>query len=109
MIIAKLQSSVRSGVLRELVHALGDADPGRQVEDRVDAVERPPHHLGGAEVTGDQVDLGVQVRGSHGLAVHLLDEAVERTHVVARADELVRQMGADEAGPARDENAFEQA
>jgi hypothetical protein len=96
---------VRRGVLGGLIHALADADPGAEVADGIDALERSAHDLAVTEVAGDQLDLVCEVGGALLLAaVHLLHEAVEGPHAVAGPHELVAQVRADEARSAGDQN-----
>src|SRR5207237_2027646 len=50
---------VRVRVLGDLVHALTDADAGREVGDRVDALDRASDRVGVADVADEELDLGV--------------------------------------------------
>ena len=95
---------VGGGVLGGLVHALADAHPRRQVDDRVDVLERAAHDLRVAHIAGDQLRVAGEVLGPLGVAVHLLDEAVEHAHAVARAQQPVHEMQADEPGSAGDQD-----
>ena len=96
---------VRGRVLGLLVHALTDADPGREVDDGIDALERAADDILAAHVAGEQLDVGAQVLRAVAL-VHLVDQHVERAHRVAGGEQLVREVGADEAGAAGDQDAF---
>jgi hypothetical protein len=78
------------------------------MDDGVDAVERPADSAGVAHVTHDELDIRIEVRGPRGRAVHLLDEAVERTDAMPLRKELVGEVRADEAGAARDQDQFSQ-
>ncbi len=91
------------GVLADLVHALADADPGREVDDAVDPVQRAPHGLRVADVADDELDVGRQVVRALALRVDLGVQHVEDAHALPRRQQLGRQVGADEAGPAGDE------
>jgi hypothetical protein len=97
---------VRAGVLGLLVHALPHADARCEVDDRVDALERTADDLLVADVSGDQLDVGCEVLGPLrlGVAVHLVDEDVERADGVARAEQLVGDVRADEPGATGDED-----
>ncbi len=99
---------VHRGVLGGLVHALADSDPGREMDDGVDPVDRAADDVGVAHVAGNQLDVSVQIVGPLGAVVHLLDEAVEHAHAVSGSDELVGEVRADEAGSAGDEDALGQ-
>jgi len=95
---------IGGGVLGRLVHALADAHPRGQVDDRVDPLEGAAHDLRVAHVAGDQLRVRSEVVRALRLAVHLLDQAVEHAHAVTRAQQLVDEMRADEPGAAGDQN-----
>ena len=97
---------VRARILGLLVHALADPDARGQMDHRVHAFERAAHDLVAAHVAGNQLDVVVQVVGPLRVAVHLVDEDVERPDGVALAQELVGHVRADEPGPAGDEHAL---
>ncbi len=85
----------------DLVHRLADAHRGRLVEHDLDAVERLRHGLPVADVAHEQLGLRVEVRGTlRARAVHLRIQVVEHAHAMARRDEGVHEVRADEAGAA---------
>jgi hypothetical protein len=99
---------VDRGVLRDLVHALPDADRGRQVDDRVDRAalgQRPAHRQRVAHVAAHQLDLGSEVgRAPLRLAVDLGQQAVEDPDPVPPLQQEVGEVRADEAGAAGDQD-----
>jgi hypothetical protein len=88
----------------DLVHRLPDADGGREVDDRVDAVEGIPHRITVAHVAGLELHLRVEVVRRLAVRVHLRVEVVERAHLVAVGEEPVGEVRADEAGAAGDQD-----
>jgi hypothetical protein len=74
---------VGTDVARDLVHALADAHLGGEVEDAVDAAERRPDRGGVADVAAHHLRPWRQGRAGLG-AMHLLQQAVEHAHLVAR-------------------------
>src|SRR5215211_495057 len=57
-----------------------------------------------ADVAADELDVGVEIVRAVAVLVHLRRQAVERTHAPAAREELVRNMGADEAGTSGDQH-----
>ena len=100
---------VRPRVLGLLVHALANANACGEVDDGIHAFERAADDLGVADVAGDKPDLGVEVVGSVRVAVHLFDQHVEGAHGVAGSQQLVGEVGADEARTAGDQDALSHA
>ena len=79
---------VHADVALDLVHRLADADGCREVDDGVDALERPS--AGVADVAVDEGDLG----GSRGLvAVDLRLEAVEDDDIVTAFESAPERRG----------------
>jgi hypothetical protein len=76
------------------------------VNDLVDAAERAQHRGLVAHVAGHQLDLGVQFGGSLALGMDLLDQAVEHANLAALLQQGARQMTANEAGAAGDQNGL---
>jgi hypothetical protein len=98
---------VDGGVVGNLIQARAGADEGGEVADGVDADEGLVDGAGVEHVADAQVDLGGEVGGADGVGtVHVRDEGVEDAHAMAAAQELVGQVGADEAGAAGDEDEF---
>ena len=71
-------------------------------------MERAADCVGVTDVADDELDIGIEVCGPRRRAVHLLDEAVERTNAMPLRKELVGEVRADEAGTARDQDQFSQ-
>ena len=77
------------------------------MEDRVDAAQRSANRRWITDVADDELDLAVEVVGTAaGVAVHLGREVVEHPDPVAVGEELVCEMGADEAGAAGNQDVF---
>ena len=74
------------------------------MHDRVDAFDGAAECVGVADVADDELDLGGEVFGPLAAAVYLRREVVERAHAVPVREQLVGEVRADEAGPARDED-----
>ena len=66
---------VAADVAFDLVHALADADLGREVEDEVDAAERPVHRVAVPHVALQEFDAFRQ--GCFLAGVGLLDQAID--------------------------------
>ena len=114
MVLERVQEDARAErvharVLGLLVRALADADARGEVDHRVDALERAADDLGVADVARNELDLGVEVVGPLRVAVHLLDQHVESAHGIPRSQQLVGEVGADEARTAGDQDALSHA
>jgi len=97
--------AVDRGVPSDLVHALPDADHRREVDDRVDADERVAQRERVAHVAHDQLDRVREVgRAMPPGPVDLRIERVEDPHPPPDAQELVREVGSDEAGAPGDQH-----
>ena len=72
---------------------------------RVDSGERAANQHRVADVSHEELDLGVEIRGTRpALPVHLRYERIQRAHTRAAREEQISEMGADESGAARDED-----
>ena len=97
---------VGRGVAFHLVHRLPDADLGGEMDDAVDPIDRAGDRGLVANVAADQLGIGAEHLRSIGLAVYLLDEAIEHPHLVAARQKFLGHRAADETGPARDQYTF---
>src|SRR2546426_10871368 len=77
-----------------LFRSLPDPDPGREVYDRVDAVDGPRDRVGIANVADEQLDLGTEVLRPLPAAVHLRREVVEHADAlpVSRSEEHTSEL-----------------
>jgi hypothetical protein len=74
------------------------------MDDGVDAVERPPKRLAVSDVADLELDVGREIVGARRVRVDLRRQIVERANAMAAREQLVGEVGADEARTARDEN-----
>ena len=88
-------------------HRLAVADHPAEVEDAVDAVECAVDGLAVAQVADEQLGLRVEV-SRDAVGVRERVEVVEHAHLLARRQQGVDEVGADEAGAAGDEDACHQ-
>ena len=94
---------VGADIAGDLVHRLPDAHLGGEVDDAVDALQRPVQRIAVADVAADQ--LGALRRQPHGVLVDLRHEGVEQPDGVAAGDQLVGDVAADKAGASGDEGS----
>ena len=85
-----------------LLLAGGIADDSRQVDDRVDAVERLLHRRGVADVALDQLKVAVLAARQQAVAAEA--EAVQHADMVAQIEQHRDQRGPDITSAAGDEN-----
>ena len=92
-------------VVGHVVHALADADPGRQMDDRIDAGQRALDRARVPDIARHALDLGVQIRGPGApLPMDLGIQNVEDPHPVALPEQLIAEMRSDEARAARNQH-----
>jgi hypothetical protein len=92
-------------VLADLVHALADSDSCRKVHDAVNIVQRAPHSICVTDVTADKLHLWVEIFRALSSGMNLGGERVEHSHLISALQQRLCQVGADEAGTARDQGA----
>jgi hypothetical protein len=95
-------------VVDDIAELLAQADHGRLVADRIDAVQGTVQHAGGlrvGQVGVEVLDVVAQVGGPAGMGARV--EAVEGDDLVAGLDQEVDDVAADEAGPAGDQDAHD--
>ncbi len=93
------------GILGDLIHALADADAGRQVDDAVDPLERGHHGIPIPHIAPDQLHVVREVRRRGAALVDLRVDVVQRPDLIAVGEEMIRQVGSDEAGATGDQNS----
>lgn len=98
--------SVDGCVVGYVVHALSDADGRSEMEDGVDAVERPFDRRRVPHVSDDELDVRGEVRGPPAIAAMNLRcqvQVIERAYAIPVREQLVGQVRADEAGATGDQ------
>jgi hypothetical protein len=76
--------------MRDLVHALPDADGGREVINGIDASERASEGVTIAHIADNELDFRVEIfRALSVVPVYLRREMIERTHAIAAREKLV--------------------
>jgi hypothetical protein len=91
--------------LRDLVHALTDADGSREMEDAIDAGKRRPHRRGIAHIAAAEFDIVIEVGGTDEVrSVNLRKQIIERSDAIASAQQIVGQMRADKSRAAGDQH-----
>ena len=99
---------VVADVVDHVAELPAQADHGRLMADRVDAVQGAVQHVGGSrvgEVGVDVLDVVAQVGGAAGVGPGV--EPVEGDDLVAGIDQEVDDVAADEAGPAGDQDTHD--
>ena len=75
------------------------------MEHRANTVQRPAYNVALTDIPRNELHLGRQVGGrTIRPTVHLRHQAVEDPHFVARGQQLIRDMRADETRTARDQD-----
>ena len=87
------------------IHALSDADLGREMHHRVGALHGARHGRGVTHVALDQLNL-LQNRIGRTVPMHLVDQAVEHAHGFAALKQCLREMTANEPGASGNQNPF---
>lgn len=95
---------IGSRVTRDFIHALPDADFGRQMKHRIDAAQRLSHRVAVADVAADEFHFVVKIFGTRAIVVHLLRQRVESAHAVAARQQFVGEMRPQKPGAAHDKN-----
>src|SRR5947209_9007868 len=90
------------------VHRLADADLGGEMDHAVGAFQRASDHVLVADIAADQLGVVGEIVGTLAIAVDLLDQAVEHSHLIAAAKQFLANGPADESGAAGDEHSFTQ-
>src|SRR5207253_1007257 len=88
------------------VHRLAHADFRGEMHDAVDALERVCHDVLVADVADDQLGVVGQVERPFSIPMHLLDQAIEHTNLVAASKELTCDSAANEPGATRHQYSF---
>jgi hypothetical protein len=92
-------------VALDLVHALTDADHGRQVQHGVDSAQRALERRAVTDVATDELDFRREVGGRpRERSVDLQGAVIEHPDPVAGRQKMIGNVGADEARTASDQN-----
>src|SRR5207302_1527554 len=84
-------------------HRLAYAHGRRQMEDHVNAFQRPVYSIRIAHIALDQLRFSREITGKL-IAVDLRRQVVKDANVVSGGDQGIRQMRSHESGSARDQN-----
>ena len=97
---------VHRDVAIDRIHALTNPHFSREVDDGVDPLERRRDPIQVAYVRPNELHVVKDRAAADGVAVHLVDEAVEHSHLMAPRQQGLNDMAPNEPGPTGYQHPF---